>query len=72
MNLEIDGLLEYRSLKQILARFTDSPLGAQLLEQLAPISHRVEIQRQFKLTEECLQLISEGHVALPHRYQGNY
>ena len=61
MNLENDGLLEYQSLKQILARFTDSPFGAQLLEQLAPISHRVEIQRQFKLTEECLQLLSEGH-----------
>jgi DNA mismatch repair protein MutS2 len=36
-------------------------LGAQLVEQLAPISHRVEIQKQLKLAEECLQLISEGH-----------
>jgi DNA mismatch repair protein MutS2 len=52
--------LEYQSLKRILVRFTDSPLGAQLVEQLAPISHRLEIQKQFELAEECLQLLKEG------------
>jgi len=52
--------LEYQSLKRILVRFTDSPLGAQLAERLAPISNRIEIQKQFELAAECLQLTNEG------------
>jgi DNA mismatch repair protein MutS2 len=59
MSFESESL-EYQSLKRILVRFTDSPLGAQLVERLAPISHRIEIQRQFELAEECLQLLKEG------------
>jgi DNA mismatch repair protein MutS2 len=52
--------LEYQSLRHILIKFSDSPLGAQLVEQLAPISHRIEIQKQFELVEECLQLLKQG------------
>ena len=61
MNPENSGLLEYQSLKQILARFTDSPLGAQLVDQLAPISQKVEIQKRFELTGECVELLKLHH-----------
>ena len=60
MNFENHELLEYQSLKHILARYTDSSLGAQLVEELSPVSHSAEIQRQFKLVEECLELIAHG------------
>src|SRR5262249_15248924 len=59
--------LEYEFLKRILIRFTDSPLGAQLVEQLTPISHRNQIQKQFELAQECLQLLNEGR---PLRFLG--
>ncbi|PYV93328.1 MAG: hypothetical protein DMG05_01920 [Acidobacteria bacterium] len=56
-----NGFLEYQDLKQILTKFADSPLGAQLIEQLAPFSSKIEIQRQFDLTEECLKFLKSGH-----------
>jgi DNA mismatch repair protein MutS2 len=60
MNVGNDESLEYQSLKHILAHFADSPLGAQLVRKLAPSSDRCEIQKQFKLVKECLQLLTEG------------
>src|SRR5215831_2626129 len=61
MNLENDDSLEYRSLKDILARLTDTPLGAQLAGKLAPSTDSSEIQKQFRVVEECLELLSDGH-----------
>jgi DNA mismatch repair protein MutS2 len=60
MNVGNDESLDYQSLKHILAHFADSPLGAQLVSKLAPSSDRCEIQKQFKLVKECLQLLTEG------------
>src|SRR5262249_55412815 len=60
MNFENHELLEYQSLKHILARYTDSSLGAQLVGELSPVSHSPEIQRQFRIVEECLELVAQG------------
>ncbi len=61
MNFENDDSLEYQSLKHILARLTDSPLGAQLVGKLTPGIDSSEIQKQFRLVQECLELLAEGH-----------
>ncbi|PYV45339.1 MAG: hypothetical protein DMG06_02710 [Acidobacteria bacterium] len=57
-----NGFLEYQDLKQVLTKFADSPLGVQLVQELTPFSKRIEIQKQFDLTGECLEFLTSGHV----------
>jgi dsDNA-specific endonuclease/ATPase MutS2 len=57
MTSENSEVLEYLALKEILAQFTTSTAGARLVEELAPFSQRIEIQKQFEILAECFQLL---------------
>jgi DNA mismatch repair protein MutS2 len=57
MSFANNEVLEYRALKEILVKFADSPVGAQLIEQSVPFTQKVEIQKQFDLVRECLELV---------------
>ncbi len=60
MTCETYEILEYRALKGLVAELTESPIGARLFEELTPLALRSELQKQFNVTKECLQLLESG------------
>jgi DNA mismatch repair protein MutS2 len=48
--------LEYGRLRQLLARYAQTPMGRALLENLAPLTDRRELQRQLDGVSEALYL----------------
>lgn len=53
-------LLEFPKICQILASYTQTPLGRQLAEQLAPSRDTAWIAQQLALTEEARRALAEG------------
>ncbi|HVN82833.1 MAG TPA: endonuclease MutS2 [Terriglobia bacterium] len=53
-------LLEFRALIGIIIQLSDSPLGVQVIERLAPLTQPSEIQKQLALIGEWLQLMEAG------------
>jgi DNA mismatch repair protein MutS2 len=48
--------LEYGRLRQLLARYAQTPMGRAMLEDLAPLTDRRELQRQLDAVSEALYL----------------
>jgi DNA mismatch repair protein MutS2 len=56
MNDSTFSALEYGSLRQLLARYAQTPMGRGRLENLAPLTDRLELQRQLDAVAEAVYL----------------
>jgi len=60
MNRDVIGTLEFDKIKKILRTFTSSPLGAELTEQLEPVTDISWIEDEFGLTSELITYYNSG------------
>lgn len=60
MSTDSRAALDFGTLKQMVSCFAQSPAGRWAADRLAPLSSRAQIERELKLTAECLQLLDLG------------
>ena len=60
MNQHSLELLEYESLRRLLARYTGSPLGRHLLDQVQPSTDRRWLEEELAITAEALDYTKAG------------
>jgi DNA mismatch repair protein MutS2 len=56
MNESTFSALEYNTMRQMLARYAQTPMGRARLENLAPLADRLKLQRQLDAVSEALYL----------------
>lgn len=56
MNESTFSALEYGRLRQLLARYAQTPMGRARLENLEPLADRMELQRQLEALSEAIYL----------------
>jgi DNA mismatch repair protein MutS2 len=63
--MSIDSLaaLDFGTLKQMVSRFAQSPMGRRTVDNLVPLSSKPLITRELGMTTECLHLLESGHSA---------
>ena len=63
--MSIDSLaaLDFGTLKQMVSRFAQSPMGRRTVDNLVPLSSKPLVTRELGRTTECLHLLESGHSA---------
>src|SRR4030095_8492625 len=63
--MSIDSLaaLDFGTLKQMVSRFAQSPMGRRTVDNLVPLLSKPLITSELAITTECLQLLESGHSA---------